>query len=92
MSNKRFNYLECVWYFEHLKSLFKIGKRVKYRHVGNGHNAKYWGYERYRTGRIVEWEQCNNPNYLYKVKIRDSKNRQIISVHPDLLYNVDDKV
>jgi len=88
VNNKRFSYSECIWYFNHLKSKFKIGKTVKYRLIGNGHNPTVWGYDRHRRGKVIEWIQCENPYYLYKVKLRDTKNKIIVTVHPDLIEKI----
>ena len=85
MQNKRFSYFDCVWYFNYLRSRFPIGTLVTYRNVGNGHDAHDWGYERHRVGKIVEWIECENPAYLWKVKIIDSKNNMPLTVHPDLI-------
>ena len=89
MSTKRFTFEECIWYFKHLQKEFAIGTFVKYRHIGNGHNAHIWGYDRHRVGKITEWLKCDNPNYLYKVKLRDIENERLLTVHPDLIDFVD---
>ena len=89
MQNKRFSYLDCIWYFDYLKSMYPVGTIVTYRHIGNGHNAHIWGYDRHRVGKITEWLKCDNPNYLYKVKLRDIENKRLLTVHPDLIDFVD---
>lgn len=85
MQNKRFSYFDCVWYFDYLKGKFPVGSIVTYRNVGNGHNAHDWGYERYRVGVVTEWEKCENPAYLWKVRLEDCENKLPLSVHPDLI-------
>jgi len=86
--DKKYSTLQCEWYFEYLKKQSPVGTKVKYRHIGNGHNSEVWGYERTRKGTIVEWIHCENPYYLYKVKIIDSKNKLPLIVHPDLVEEI----
>lgn len=89
MHNKRFTFKECEIYFRNLMQQYPVGTTVKYRHIGNGHNPKVWGYNRYRIGTIVEYIQCDNPYYLYKVKLKDIQNAHLLTVHPDLIESVD---
>tara|TARA_R100000329_G_C7506190_1_gene178222 strand:- start:245 stop:532 length:288 start_codon:yes stop_codon:yes gene_type:complete len=89
MSNKRFSFEECIWYFQHLKTIFRIGDSVKYRNIGNGHYPELWGYDRYRRGQIMEFIKVDNPLYLFKVKISDLDNKQLLTVHPDLIERLD---
>lgn len=51
-------------------------------------DAHNWGYERYRVGVVTEWEKCENPAYLWKVRLEDSENKLPLSVHPDLIESV----
>jgi hypothetical protein len=88
VQNKRFSYFDCVWYFEYLRDKFPLGSLVTYRHVGNGHDAHTWGYDRYRVGTIKEWIKCDNPEYLWKVRLLDSENNLTLTVHPDLIDSV----
>ena len=85
MSMKRFTFEECLWYFKYLQKEFAIGTFVKYRHIGNGHYPELWGYERHRRGEILDWLRCDNPYYLFKVKIKDLDNKQYLTIHTDLI-------
>lgn len=85
---KKFSTLECEWYFNYLKEQMPVNTKVKYRHIGNGHNSDIWGYDRIRKGTIVEWIHCESPYYLYKVKIKDSINNLFLTVHPDLIEKI----
>jgi hypothetical protein len=89
MSNKRFSFEECIWYFKYLKSTFKVGDLVSYRNIGNGHYPQLWGYDRYRKGQILEFIAVDNPYYLFKVKIADLDNKQMLTIHPDLIEVLD---
>ena len=89
MNNKRFSFEECIWYFEHLKSTFEVGYLVSYRNIGNGHYPQLWGYDRYRRGQILEFIKVDNPYYLFKVKISDIDNKQMLTIHPDLIEVLD---
>jgi hypothetical protein len=90
MHNKRFTFKECELYFQFIIKQFPIGTHVKYRHIGNGHNPTVWGYNRHRVGKVVDYLQCDNPYYLYKVKLVDIDNNHTLTVHPDLINNIDE--